>query len=97
VLAAHVNWRGDDGRFRYLEQVDPGDGVQVTLDDGTVLHYLVVERAKYDKYELPADRIWTNEGPETLVLITCGGRFNESARRYRDNIVVYAVPDPAAG
>ena len=31
-------------------------------------------------------------GPETLVLITCGGSFDPDIRRYRDNIVVYAVP-----
>ena len=49
---------------------------------------------------LPAERIWTHDGPETLVLITCGGSFNPDIRRYRDNIVVYAVPvasTPSAG
>ena len=46
----------------------------------------------YDKDELPRERIWRNTGPETLVLITCGGDFNPEIRRYRQNIVVYAVP-----
>ena len=41
---------------------------------------------------LPTERIWTHTGPETLVLITCGGSFNPQIRHYRDNIVVYAVP-----
>ena len=40
----------------------------------------------------PVDRIWRTGGPETLVLITCGGAFNPDIRRYADNIVVYAVP-----
>lgn len=42
--------------------------------------------------ELPRERIWRNTGPETLVLITCGGDFNPDINRYDDNIVVYAVP-----
>ena len=41
---------------------------------------------------LPTERIWTHAGPETLVLITCGGSFNPQIHHYRDNIVVYAVP-----
>jgi hypothetical protein len=46
----------------------------------------------YDKDGLPRDRIWRNTGDETLVLITCGGDFNPDINRYRQNIVVYAVP-----
>ena len=37
-------------------------------------------------------RIWRTTGDETLVLITCGGDYNPEIRRYRENIVVYAVP-----
>ena len=64
----------------------------LTLDDGSARTYQVVERQMYTKTELPADRIWTRSGPETLVLITCGGSFNPEIRRYRENVVVYAVP-----
>jgi hypothetical protein len=52
----------------------------------------VVERAMYGKLELPGDRLWRTTGPEELVLITCGGDYNPEIRRYRQNIVVYAVP-----
>ena len=31
-------------------------------------------------------------GPPALVLITCGGDFDRSIRRYRSNVVVTAVP-----
>jgi hypothetical protein len=37
-------------------------------------------------------RQWRNSGPETLVLITSGGKLNKSTRRSEQNIVVYAVP-----
>ena len=92
VLAAHVSWNDATGPFYELVDVQPGSAVSVQLADGTVRSYTVVERQQYPKTELPADRIWTTVGPETLVLITCGGEFNPEIRRYRHNIVVYAVP-----
>jgi LPXTG-site transpeptidase (sortase) family protein len=92
VLAAHVNWRGKIGPFARLGNLEPGDRVDVALDDGTSRTYEVIERTMYRKDELPPERIWTTSGDETLVLITCGGQFVRREHRYLDNIVVYAVP-----
>ena len=92
VLAAHVSWNDTTGPFFRLGTMEPGDRVTVALDDGSSRVYEVTERTMYDKNALPRDRIWRNTGPETLVLITCGGDFNPDIRRYRQNIVVYAVP-----
>ena len=92
VLAAHVSWNRTTGPFARLGSVEPGEQVEVALDDGTVRRYEVTERAVYGKLELPRDRIWRTTGDETLVLITCGGDYNPEIRRYRENIVVYAVP-----
>ena len=92
VLAAHVNWNRTPGPFARLGTVDPGARIDVALDDGSVRRYEVVERAIYGKLELPRDRLWRNTGAEELVLITCGGDYNPEIRRYRENIVVYAVP-----
>jgi LPXTG-site transpeptidase (sortase) family protein len=92
VLAAHVSWNRTNGPFARLGAVEPGEQIEVALDDGTVRRYEVTERAVYGKLELPRERIWRNTGDETLVLITCGGDYNPEIRRYRENIVVYAVP-----
>lgn len=92
VVAGHVNWNRVDGPFLRLRDLEPGATVEVTMADGGRRTYVVVERQQYAKTELPAARIWTAGGPETLVLITCGGAFNPEVRRYRDNVVVYAVP-----
>ncbi len=92
VLAAHVSWNRKIGPFHQLGNLEPGAQVDVVADDGSVRVYEVVERAVYDKDELPRDRIWTTTGEESLVLITCGGSYNPDIRRYRQNIVVYAVP-----
>lgn len=91
VLAAHVWWNGTNGPFRRLGALEPGAVVDVVLEDGTEHSYVVVKRTMYDKDALPSD-LWRNSGPETLVLITCGGRFDDDSRRFEQNIVVYAVP-----
>ena len=92
VLAAHVSWNRTSGPFAQLGRVEPGEQIEVALDDGSVRRYEVTERAVYGKLELPHERLWRTTGDETLVLITCGGDYNPDIRRYRENIVVYAVP-----
>ncbi len=92
VLAAHVSWNRTIGPFNRLGHAEIGERLEVDAGDGTTRVYQVVERTMYPKDELPEWRIWRTTGPETLVLITCGGSYNPSIRRYRDNIVVYAVP-----
>jgi hypothetical protein len=94
VLAAHVNWKGKLGVFSQLGNLEPGSEIFVTLSDGTQRKYVAWERTLIDKTSLPYDRIWTREGEEVLVLITCGGEFNPEIRRYKQNIVVFAVPVP---
>ena len=97
VLVAHVSWGGSKGPFHRLGSLDLGAEIEVRGDDGVLHSYEVVERTMYDKDALPGD-LWRKTGPETLVLITCGGSFNSRTQRYDQNIVVYATPatSPAA-
>ena len=43
------------------------------------------------KAELPTS-IFTRTGERRLVLVTCGGPFDARTERYRDNVIVTAVP-----
>jgi LPXTG-site transpeptidase (sortase) family protein len=92
VLAAHINYNGTNGVFRYLSKVEIGDRVVVGFEDGSSSEFEIVEVARYDKQELPIDRIFAKTGGPILTLITCGGSFNRSLRSYEDNFVAYAIP-----
>jgi LPXTG-site transpeptidase (sortase) family protein len=91
VLAGHVDWKGVPGAFIDLDQVKPGERVEIDLGDGTTHAFVVVETHLIAKTELPAE-LFERDGPPKLVLITCGGEFDRSIHRYRQNVVVVAAP-----
>jgi sortase (surface protein transpeptidase) len=92
VLASHVDFNGVPGVFFYLSKLAPGASVVVTMSDSTVRKFIVREVSMFDKDELPAERVWAKTGAPSLVLFTCGGRFNSSRRSFEDNIVAFADP-----
>lgn len=91
ILAAHIAFNGVDGIFRNLDGAEEGDLVTVGFDDGSEASFVVRAIEEYVKEELPDD-IWDRDGDSRLVLITCGGDFNEQLRSYDSNVVLYAEP-----
>jgi hypothetical protein len=65
--------------------------VQVTTSNGQTRTYRVVSVQVMLKSKLPTS-IFSRRGRPRLVLVTCGGPFDPSIGRYRDNVVVTAVP-----
>jgi hypothetical protein len=92
AIAGHVDREGAKGPFFRLRDSPPGAEVKVIGDDGATRSFTVVAREVFAKTDLPVDRIFARNGPPRLSLITCGGAFDPSARRYLDNIVVTAIP-----
>jgi len=80
-----------------IEALTPRSVVTVTGRDGIVRSYRVVTIEFIDKanFAVEAPRIFGHRGPHRLVLITCGGAFDEQARSYLSNVVVTALPAPA--
>jgi hypothetical protein len=64
----------------------------VTGAAGQVSRYRVVTRQLLVKRQVPLAELFTRAGAPRLVLLTCGGPFDETARSYRDNLVVVAEP-----
>jgi hypothetical protein len=93
VLAAHVDLAGQGpGVFFRLRDLAPGDIIEVEFSDGSAQVFRIEARAIYNKDELPLETIFARQGLPVLTLITCGGSFSESSRRYDSNVVAYAVP-----
>jgi Sortase domain len=92
LIAGHVDSaRAGPGAFFRLREANAGDRVQVTTRNGRTFTYRVVSVARYLKARLPTS-VYSRSGRPRLVLVTCGGPFVPSTGRYRDNIVVTAVP-----
>jgi LPXTG-site transpeptidase (sortase) family protein len=92
VIAGHVDSRSGPAVFYRLDELKPGDRVEVTRSDGQVFAYRVATVEQHPKNDFPTARVYgPTPGPE-LRLITCGGDFDRHSRHYRDNVVVTAIP-----
>jgi LPXTG-site transpeptidase (sortase) family protein len=91
VLAGHVDYHGRRGVFFDLVELRRGDELVVAVD-GAKRRFRVVSRERVAKERLSKAHIFDPDGPPTLVLVTCGGKFNPATRSYRENVIVRAVP-----
>jgi hypothetical protein len=92
LIAGHVDSKvAGAGAFFRLHEARAGDTIQLTTSGGQTLSYRVVSVKTYLKRLLPAD-VYSRHGRARLVVVTCGGPFDQSIGHYRDNIVVTAVP-----
>lgn len=93
VLAGHVDSRRSGlGALAALRRVSPGDRLTVRLADGRIVGYRAVARETIDKEAMPLEEVFAHDGGPRLTVITCGGPFDSRTGRYRDNLVITAVP-----
>lgn len=93
VIDGHVDSAalGPGALFR-LSEARPGDEVVITNAAGGSARYTVAARRSYPKTSLPVAEVFAADVGPRLVLLTCGGPFDQATRHYADNVVVYAVP-----
>lgn len=92
VIAGHLDepWYGT-GPLGRLAEVTPGDAVVV--DTGTTSRrFVVTEVQAVRKTRLDLSALFRTDGPPSLHIVTCGGRFDPVQRRYDENVVVVARP-----
>ena len=80
------------GAFYSVSALEPGDIVELQLEDGSTRGYEVVSREAIDRELLPSDDVFNEDGPERLTLISCIGYFDRDNGGYQQNVVVTAVP-----
>ncbi|PVZ07757.1 sortase domain-bontaining protein [Actinomycetospora cinnamomea] len=89
VYASHVNYRGVDGGFAKLADVEAGDQVVIEREDGVTVVYAVDRVDEVDKDAFPTAQVYGPTVGAELRLITCGGAFDSDVRSYEDDVIVF--------
>lgn len=92
LLSGHVNWNRVTGPFEELWRNRPGQEVRVVDTAGGTWVYRITEVVTVDKHDLPsmAERLFGQDGPHRLVLVTCGGDYVGGTDGYEDNRIATA-------
>lgn len=90
VMSGHVDYRGHGPAvFWDLKNLEPGDTVEITLTDGTLLIYRVTSSLDAPVDDLQMEAILAPTESESLTLITCSGTLSNGT--YSNRLVVRAV------
>ncbi|WP_444685138.1 sortase domain-containing protein [Alkalicoccus luteus] len=89
VLAGHVDSREGPAVFYGLHELEAGDTVYVTDEEGSDLEFEVTKTIVYDRREAPLEEIFGRSDGRHLNLITCTGTFNQEYGTHDDRLVVY--------
>ena len=92
MLAGHIDDNGVPGALLRLNDVQLGAAVRVTTASGRVAAYTVTRRQMLPQHELAFSGLLSQQGAPSLVLVSCGGAYDEATHLYLDNIVVVATP-----
>ncbi len=91
VIGAHVDWEGEPGAFTDLDALHAGSVITVEDADGRTVDYRVDRQERHRKVAFPTFEVYGATSEDTLRLVTCAGPFDQEARSYRDNLVVFAT------
>lgn len=90
VILGHVDDKKSVAVFYYLTRIRPGDEIEVTRTDRRVAVFTVTSIEQFAKSDFPSVRVYGPSDAPELRLITCGGVYDHSTTRWRDNIIVFA-------
>lgn len=91
VVTGHVDdARQGAGYAKRFSGLARGALVSLTGKEGKKVDYRVTHTASVGKGVLPTEDLNRLDGPETLILVTCGGRFVGPPMGYENNDLVYA-------
>ncbi len=76
--------------FYRLLEMQEGDRVSITGEDGELYEYDVTHTADFPKDDFPTQEVFGLSADDELRLITCTGVFDEQNGRHLDNRVVFA-------
>lgn len=90
VIVGHVDSTQGPAVFYRLRELQRGDKIKITREDGSVATFVVDQLEQHAKTRFPTDDVYLPTLEPTLRLVTCDGTFDRSTGHYRDNLVVFA-------
>lgn len=90
VLVGHVDSQSRPAVFHHLGELQQGDLIRFVPRTGRTQEFVVVRKRRTSKQRFPTPEVYEETPRPTLRLITCGGEFDWSRGRYKDNVIVYA-------
>lgn len=88
VFAGHLDYAGyGPAVFWRLGEVQPDDVIEVSLQDGRIVKYLVTAVRSFAATD-DASEVVASSGKPTITLITCNGTFDSEAGAYDERLVV---------
>ncbi|MDA8384754.1 MAG: class F sortase [Actinomycetota bacterium] len=95
LMDGHVDWYGyGNGPAHQIWYVKPGTLATVYGPNGEARTYVAVSLQTYLKTSLSsvAGNLFSQQGPERLVIVTCGGSFDYGAGSWNSNVIATFVP-----
>lgn len=91
VMAGHFDKKdGTPAVFAKLGELEKGDEIIVTDENGKTLKFNVTETASYKLDEFPLKAVFGSHTKARLNLITCEGIFDKSSKLYSHRLVVFS-------
>jgi sortase (surface protein transpeptidase) len=90
VILGHLDSNTGPAVFWRLSALRPGDTVRVTRQGGIQLEFAVQRTVSYPVDSFPSFDVYGATARPELRLITCGGTYSASRRRYLSNVVAFA-------
>ncbi len=90
VIDGHYGLPSTPAVFRHLDQLRPGDTMQVIWPDGRQLQFRITTAAVLPANSPPPADVFSRSGPARLSLITCAGTWEQSQRTYSERLIVTA-------
>lgn len=90
IIVGHYDDDKGGAVFYDAHRIREDDRIYVERADGSVAVFEVDALEQVHKALFPTRRVYGRVGYAGLRLVTCGGRFDERRRHFRDNVIIYA-------
>ncbi len=89
IVIGHVDRPGGPAVFWRLRELVPGDTFEIDRADGSTAAFRVDEVKQVSQSSFPTEEVYGNIDYAGIRLITCGGTWNRTIRKYSHNTIVY--------